>query len=603
MIPSRFLRSIWHGKEGYYCLSTKTQSGKWKDHFFQAPIDYLEIRSFIDDHNRDNLYFCPTALKGKRRKKDMALPTRLLWADLDAIDPRSIEPKPQIAWESSPGRYACLWILNDTHSPEVIERTNRALTYAVHADKSGWDLTQVLRLPGTRNYKYPKGPRGRLMWERDNAYALDDFPTEQVASGEGRDPRKVYKKWRPKIKLPTLSLLTASTATQGKRSDVLYRLERELHEQGVPKEDIATLIKGSVWNKFRGRPDEDAQIRRELDKLPDPTQKPLLAGINGYKHDRGDERPLPYICMDSVEAESVRWIWYPYIPRGKLVLIEGDPDLGKSWLTLALASHISTRTKFPNSKRNVGGKVLLFSSEDGKADTIRPRLDMLKANVKKVFLWEETISFDEDGCEFIEHEIERLNPVVVIIDPLVAYIGSNVDMHKANETRPVLDRLARIAEKHEVTFLVVRHLTKGGRDKAIYRGMGSIDILAASRSVLLVGRDPEDEDSRAIVHIRSSLAPKGPTLKYELRRGRTNPFRWAGTCKLTAEEVMKENKENGQSEYNMAREFLKAQLEGGPKPSDPLKQEAEARGITLKVLSRVAQEMNVIRGGGLWRLG
>lgn len=614
MKPAQFLISLWRsqGGEGFFCISTKSRAGRWRDIYLSAPLKYTDVKRVLENNLDKNLYFCPTALIRPSRKKENVKQSSFMWADLDEMDPHRVEPRPQIAWESSPGRYAALWRLNDSHSAKIIEEANRSLTYAIGADRGGWDLSQVLRIPGTRNYKYPNRPFGRMLWEKENAYGLDDFPEADVPSGSsgGKDPHTTFDRCKRKLKASTIKLLTASKATVGKRSEVIWRLENELNEQGINKDDIFTLIKHSVWNKFAGRRDEDNQLRRELGKLRNIGRKPALAGAvagksNGHdksEHINGRSHDL-IVRMSDVEPETVSWLWYPYIPRGKVTLIEGDPGKGKSWLTLAISTTLSLRQKFFTADKLVGGRILLFSAEDGLGDTIRPRLDQLGADVKKIFAWDTAISFDEDGCALVEEQIKELKPVLVVIDPLVAYLGGDVDLHKANETREVMARLHRIAEENNTAILAVRHLTKGNRDKSIYRGIGSIDLTAAARSVLLVGQDPESDAARVIVHIKSNLAPLGQSIRFEMRPGLKRPFRWAGTTEVTADDLLKADTKSsgGVSEHAMAKNFLEVALASGPVLSVVLRREAEARGITMKVLSRVATELNIKRGTH-WRM-
>lgn len=613
MKPAHFLMTIWSDQgPGYFCISTKSKAGGWRDTFFRSPLKLNELRKFIEDNEEKSLYFCATAFSQPRRKKEFVTGSMLLWSDMDEADPRKVNIRPQIAWESSPKRYAALWRLNQFHKPDKIEEANRALTYSMGADKGGWDLTQVLRIPGTKNYKYRSAPRGKLMWCLDSAYSIKDFPKASSPSASTADPLEVLRRCRRKLKAATYSLLTAKKATMGKRSEVIWRLENEMIEQGISREDVLTLIKASVWNKFAGRRDEDEQLRRELSKVSPEVEDlgpPPLAGARSSssrdEEDEEDEEDTshgPIVRMSEIEPEHVTWLWYPYIPRGKLTLLEGDPGLGKSWVTMALAAFISRRIRLPGSRRLVGGKVLIMSAEDGLGDTVRPRLDQLRGDVTRIFAYDQPVSFDEEGCAELEEQIKELRPVLVICDPLVAYLGGNVDIHKANETREVMARLARIAERYRVAIVAVRHLTKGSRDKSIYRGIGSIDLTAAARSVLLVGLVPDDERGRAIVHIKCNLAPLGPTVQYELNPASLHPFRWTTVSNLTAEDIFKVDRSGGGvSEYSLAKEYLTHTLEGGPKKAADIRREAEGRGISAKILGKVAQELGVKRGD-TWKL-
>lgn len=185
---------------------------------------------------------------------------------------------------------------------------------------------------------------------------------------------------------------------------------------------------------------------------------------------------------------------------------------------------------------------MLLSAEDGLADTLRPRMDKLGVDARKVWALNEHITLDESGLEELEELISQARPVAVIIDPLVAYMGGSVDLHKANETREIMAGLAKIAERQDCAVICVRHLRKGGADKSIYRGIGSIDLTAAARSVLLVGKNPDDPEERAIVHIKSNLAPLQPTQTYRLDQSlkSKNPFKWTGTSDLTSQDILKD---------------------------------------------------------------
>jgi len=199
------------------------------------------------------------------------------------------------------------------------------------------------------------------------------------------------------------------------------------------------------------------------------------------------------VRLSDVTPEKVEFLSYPYIPLGKLTLLDGDPGVGKSTLSLAIAAGVTLGKGVPGMVKADPGNVLVLSCEDGLSDTIRPRLDASGADVQKVFALRGVMTLDEEGLEALTHHLTEIRPRLVIIDPLVGYLGGKVDMHKGNEVRQVTAGLAELAEEFHCSFLAIRHLTKGGRDKAIYRGIGSIDFTAAARSVLLAGTDPEGQ--------------------------------------------------------------------------------------------------------------
>ncbi len=608
----QFLLEVWGTQARqageYFCLATKNKRGKWKDHFFKWPVGYRDLRDFFGRYSTDdyNLYFCPHGFSEESRLKKYATGTKFLWADLDEKDPAQCKPVPQVAWQSSPGRYAALWRLQRYEdSREKVEGINQALTYANGADRGGWDFSQVLRIPGTRNHKYKGSPEGKMLWMKDNAYGLDAFPDPDEVVTSASNPVEVLSKVKKKIKPSTLRLLTSKKATVGKRSEVIWKLENELHEQGLNADQIFILIKHSVWNKFAGRRDEDGQLKRELSKVHGRKDRPSIAGLDDEEK---STTKTGLIRMHDVEPEDVSWLWYPYIAEGKLTLMEGDPGLGKSWLTMALSSHVSKGLTLPEQEIMRGGTVLIMSAEDGLGDTLRPRLDLLNASTENIYAIEDPVRFDEDGVEEIEGYIQEIKPKLVIVDPLVAYMGGDVDLHKANETREVMARMGRLAEKHHLAIVAVRHLTKGGRDKSIYRGIGSIDLTAAARSVLMIGRNPDDpNEGRVICHIKSNLAPLGRPIGYSLTRKSKKPFRWDGIVDYTPEEIMKAEPTSDKGEFELALEFLAEQLKDKkPVSGDKLKRDAEAKGIHSKTLIAARKQLgvSVAKGasGFLWSL-
>jgi len=258
---------------------------------------------------------------------------------------------------------------------------------------------------------------------------------------------------------------------------------------------------------------------------------------------------------------SVEWLWHPYLPKSKLTLLEGDPGVGKLWVSLGIAAALSVGKGLPGGESSKPASVLIASAEDGIGDTILPRLNGTGANMENIHAIGGPLSFNEEGLRIFGKFIEDLHPALIIIDPLVAYLGTEVDLNRANETRTILSKLAHICEKYGASILGVRHLAKSGALRTIYRGLGSIDITAACRSVLLAGCDPENEQKRALAHIKSNLAPTGSSMGYEIRDG---GLYWTGESKLTAEQILgKGYSSENKTVVDEAMEFLKRELAEG----------------------------------------
>ena len=297
--------------------------------------------------------------------------------------------------------------------------------------------------------------------------------------------------------------------------------------------------------------------------------------------------PAGVVRMADVDPVEVEWVWHPYIPRGKLTLLEGDPGQGKSWIALGIAAALSVGYGLPGKdKTTLPSRVLVMTAEDGLDDTVRPRLDSMGADVTRVYACESVDPFDEDGLEVLETRAAELRPDLIVVDPLVAYIGARVDIHRANQTRAVLSRLASIADQTQSAILAIRHLNKSSGGKAIYRGLGSIDFTAAVRSVLLVGQDPDDTANGAVVHIKSNLAPRGGSLGYRLSP--SDGFTWTGPSSITADELL--GTVEGPASVN---EFLLGELAEGERPSTEILAAGVEQGYSRGALQRAQKRLGI----------
>ena len=226
---------------------------------------------------------------------------------------------------------------------------------------------------------------------------------------------------------------------------------------------------------------------------------------------------LKIISMDEVQSKEVNWLWYPYIPYGKITIIQGDPGEGKTTLALRLAALLSKGEALPydNTEREPV-KIIYQTAEDGLEDTIKPRLEAAEADCTQIKVIDESEAALSMLDERIEKAIIEIGARVVILDPIQAYVGANINMNNANEVRNVMAQLGRIAEKYDCAVLLVGHMNKGSGNKSSYRGLGSIDFQASARSVLIVGRIKDNPQVRVMVQDKSSLAPEGEAIAFEL---------------------------------------------------------------------------------------
>lgn len=311
--------------------------------------------------------------------------------------------------------------------------------------------------------------------------------------------------------------------------------------------------------------------------------------------------------LSDIRSEDVKWLWEPYIAKGKITLLEGDPNDGKTFIALAVASIVSQGWGFPGEdgrplERTEPGSVLYLTAEDGLADTIRPRVDMLGGDPNNIHILD---GFFRDGQEdsiesvtlqdinVIRAAIEETNPCLIVVDPLQAYMGASVDIHRANEVRPVLSRVSKLAEEHNVALLFIRHLSKARTDRAMYRGNGSIDFSAAARSILMVGKNPDEPEKRAIVQIKNSLLQCGDSIGFCIDG---MGFTWTGKSDLTVEKMLgpKDNEDIGdRSAVDEARNFLEDMLESFPVPSKAIFAEAKKACISAASIRRAKEHMNI----------
>lgn len=217
---------------------------------------------------------------------------------------------------------------------------------------------------------------------------------------------------------------------------------------------------------------------------------------------------------NAVSSKEVDWLWYPYIPYGKITILQGDPGEGKSTMMMQLAALITTGKAMPDgSGDKIPGNVIYQAAEDGIEDTIKPRLEAAGADCSRIAFLEQP---DEEPILLndtrLAQAIEGTQAKLLVIDPLQAYLRMDSEMQRTNSVRSVLTNLAKVAERTGCAVVLIGHMNKSNRTKGIYRGLGSIDIAAVARSILLVGRDRNIPHYRVMLQIKNNLAPEGKAL-------------------------------------------------------------------------------------------
>lgn len=283
------------------------------------------------------------------------------------------------------------------------------------------------------------------------------------------------------------------------------------------------------------------------------------------------------------------WLWGHYIPFGKLTIIQGDPGEGKTTLALRLAAACSTGKPLPGMEPMAPFNVIYQSAEDGMGDTIKPRLMEASADLDRVL----SIVEDSKQLSLLDERIEKAivenNARLLIRDPIQGYLGSHVDINRANEVRSLLKSLAAVAERTGCAIVLIGHLNKASGSSSAYRGLGSIDFRAAARSVLLVGRLKNDPTVRVIVHDKSSLAPEGKSLAFAL--GDEEGFRWLeGYEGISAEELLCGF--TAETKTAAAEELIRSILANGAEVlSETVFQAAQQKGISRRTVNEAKKNI------------
>lgn len=258
--------------------------------------------------------------------------------------------------------------------------------------------------------------------------------------------------------------------------------------------------------------------------------------VIGIRKPEKPAKSVPVICMDDVEQTEVDWLWYPYIPFGKLTIVQGNPGEGKTFFAMQLAAACTNQKFLPDMEPFEPFNMIFQTAEDGLGDTVKPRLVSSGADLKRVLVIDDIENPLTLADDRIEKAIRENNAKLMVIDPLQAFLGANVDMNRANEVRPVFRKLADIAQSTGCAIVMIGHLNKASGTQSTYRGLGSIDIAAVVRSILFVGKVKDDPTTRVIVHEKSSLAPPGQALAFSL--GDQKGFRWIGAYDISAEDLL-----------------------------------------------------------------
>jgi hypothetical protein len=381
---------------------------------------------------------------------------------------------------------------------------------------------------------------------------------------------------------------------------------RTLHDAGVPVKVLelpGLPAKGDVsdWIKTGGTKKQLLELVKAV-----PRWEPA-AGTDGAAPAREDLGSAVLVTVADVKPEPVEWLWRQRVPLAKVTVLDGDPGLGKSTLTLDLAARLSSGAAMPGeSEGQESAGVVLLSGEDGIADTIRPRLEAANADLGRVVVM--TAARDAEGkprlpslpddVPAILSAIRNVGARLLVVDPLMAFLAGRVDSHRDQDVRGALAQIAEMAADTGAAVLIVRHLNKSQGGHPIYRGGGSIGIIGAARAGLLVAPDPRDQSRRVLAVTKSNLGPIPPSLAYRLvPAGGTSAVSWEGEAECTAQDLLaaqREDRESGGAREE-ARAFLRELLDHGPVAAKTISREAEGAGLAWATVRRAADDLRVRR--------
>lgn len=328
----------------------------------------------------------------------------------------------------------------------------------------------------------------------------------------------------------------------------------------------------------------------------------------------GKSHQADIVCIADVKPERVQWLWHGRIPLGKVTLFQGDPGVGKSTVAFDISARVTNGADMPRADSeptlagNPAASVVLLTAEDGLGDTVRPRLEAAGADLNRVHAIQAVTR--EDGQKelpslprdipLIEHTVRSRGAKLVVIDPITAYLGARVDSWKDQDVRKALSPLAAMAESTGAAVLVVAHLNKKTEQSAMYRGGGSIGIIAAARSALLFAKDPDDpEGSCVVAPVKANLARFAPSLRYSLEDVPAlgvSRVRWAGVSPYAADELLSKVASQAPRDSKLAQavEFVRRFLSNGPLESKAMSEAAAKEGIAGPTLARARRELGVV---------
>lgn len=375
--------------------------------------------------------------------------------------------------------------------------------------------------------------------------------------------------------------------SEGSRNDAIFKIACTLRRRGIDDDLVRNVL---------------IKINKAICETPLPESEILNIVQSSARYDHGHEEA--FADMAEVKQANVDWFWYPYMARGCMTIIEGAPGQGKSYLTMYLAALTSSGGRLPFSKEKMkAGRVLILNAEDDAASILRPRLEKCGAKFLKdnIRFQKKFVPMDAQGVEILETEISSYRPDLVIIDPLLTYMLG--DMHRYNEATTFMAEIDQLARQYSCCIIGIRHLTKSNNDDASKRGIGSVGFAARARSVIQVGKAPDDDEDKAVGHVKTNLGIYGKTLVFSLKGGGRDEvpeFIWKREADYPADALNRPREVGRPSEQMNIQHFLRQQLMAGSMKMSDLMVMAQSSGIvcSTRTLQRALEDVARPEGKG-----
>jgi putative DNA primase/helicase len=557
------------------------------------------------------IYLTINETDGKGRKSENIIRVRAVWHEDDGGLNANFPLAPSLLVETSPGHFHRYWLVEDVWPADELGRKDFAavmerMVESYASDKNAKDISRVLRVPGFLHRK-DKPHLIRIVEASGKRYTRAQI----IAAFPPLPREKQYSEWNPPRGDESERLRDALNYINPDDRDIWLEIGMALKEhlsefgrflwdqwsrqsskfnqadqdktwKGFHRHDIkiGTLYHHAKKGGWQGR-QETHRARSNRSGGKDKTKKQLIV------HD-----------ANAVEPEPVEWGWPGRIAVGKTTLIGGDPGLGKSQLSIFIAATFSRAGEWPCQEgRAPKRSVIMLSAEDGVADTIVPRLMAAGAEREKIKIVTAVHEDDAAGrrvfnltqdLHMLEDLITELADVgLVIIDPVDAYIGGNVDSHKNAAVRAVLEPISEMADRLNVAILALTHFSKQIAGKAIYRFIGSIAHIGSARIAFAVVADPEDKTRILLLHAKNNLAPRQKGLAFRIEQhlvkegviGSCLFFEKEHVTDISADEALADENGGQMSAKEDAIEFLSTILVKGAVKIQDI--EAEARNAGL----------------------